>query len=118
MLQETEVPFETAVSQLELIIETLERGEPDLAGALARYEAGVRLLNQCYGLLERAERAVALLTGVDADGKAITIPFDATATDQAERTVSKAGRANRPRRAVADSEPEPASGPDRNDPPF
>ncbi len=104
---ETDPTFEAAVSQVEAIVESLERGEPDLAAALARYEAGVRLLNQCYGLLERAERAVALLTGVDAEGNPITVPFDATATDQAENTTpgSKTGRPGRARKTAPESDP-------------
>ena len=61
--QETEIRFEAAVSRLEEIVESLERGEPDLATALAKYETGVRLLTQCYGLLERADRAVAIARG-------------------------------------------------------
>src|SRR5712671_6298286 len=74
--KETEIRFEAAVGRLEQIVESLERGEPDLAAALSKYETGVRLLTQCYGLLERADRAVALLAGVDEQGKPVTAPFD------------------------------------------
>ena len=87
-----EPPFETALSQLEEIVSALERCEPDLAAALARYETGVRLLSQCYAMLERAERSVALLTGVDNEGKAATAPFDATATIETERQKRKEPR--------------------------
>jgi len=80
MPEETELRFEAAVSQLEQIVESLERGEPELATALTKYETGVRLLSRCYALLERAERSVALLTGVDAEGNPVTASFDATAT--------------------------------------
>ena len=80
MADETEIRFEAAVKQLEEIVESLERGEPELATALSKYEAGVRLLNRCYSLLEQAERSVALLTGVDAEGNPITSSFDAAAT--------------------------------------
>ena len=51
-----------------------------MTSALAKYEAGVRLLTQCYGLLEHAERSVALLTGVNGLGEPSTSPFDASAT--------------------------------------
>jgi exodeoxyribonuclease VII small subunit len=71
---ETEIRFEAAVGRLEQIVESLERGEPDLAAALSKYETGVRLLSQCYGLLDRADRAVALLAGVDEQGKPLTAP--------------------------------------------
>jgi len=80
MTEESDLRFEDAVRQIEAIVESLEGGEPELAAALAGYETGVRLLAHCYGLLERAERSVALLTGVDEEGRPATVPFDATAT--------------------------------------
>jgi exodeoxyribonuclease VII small subunit len=84
MPEDSEMHFEAAVSQLEEIVESLERGEPELATALSKYETGVRLLTQCYALLEGAERAVALLTGVDNEGNPTTASFDATATIERE----------------------------------
>lgn len=80
MPEPTEISYEDAVSRIEDIVESLERGEADLAEALARYEAGMKLLAQCYGLLDRADRVVSVLTGVDDEGNATTAPFDATAT--------------------------------------
>ncbi len=77
---ETEPTFEEALSQLDRIVESLERGEPDLTSALAKYEKGVKLLTQCYRLLDQAEHSVALLTGVDNQGNPLTAPFDASAT--------------------------------------
>jgi exodeoxyribonuclease VII small subunit len=79
---EPELAFEAALGRLEEIVAGLERGQPDLATALASYEIGLRLLNHCHGVLDRAQRSVALLTGVDAEGNPITEHFDATATDQ------------------------------------
>jgi exodeoxyribonuclease VII small subunit len=100
--KETEIRFEAAVSRLEQIVESLERGEPDLAAALAKYETGVRLLTQSYGLLERADRAVALLAGVDEQGKPVTAPFDATAAVEREASPGSSRgsdrKANQPRR--------------------
>jgi exodeoxyribonuclease VII small subunit len=77
---EIEPSFEEALSQLERIVENLERGEPELTSALAKYEKGVKLLTQCYRLLDQAEHSVALLTGVDNQGNPLTAPFDASAT--------------------------------------
>ncbi len=131
MPDETEPRFEVAISQLEAIVASLERGEPELATALTQYETGVRLLSRCYALLERAERSVALLTGVDAEGNPITAPFDATATldvekDAGNRASSKepfatvdtatatAPKPPRARRAKPLAEPEP----DILEPPF
>ena len=127
MPEETELRFEAAVSQLEQIVESLERGEPELATALTKYETGVRLLSRCYALLERAERSVALLTGVDAEGNPVTAPFDATATlnvetDAKARSSSSAEETGpaaapkpaRARRVKPVAEPEP----DVLEPPF
>ena len=94
MPEETELRFEAAVSQLEQIVESLERGEPELAMALTKYETGVRLLSRCYALLERAERSVALLTGVDAEGNPVTASFDATATLDVEKDAASRSSSN------------------------
>jgi len=83
---ENEPSFEEALSQLERIVENLERGEPELTTALAKYEKGVKLLTQCYRLLDQAEHSVALLTGVDNQGNPLTAPFDASATLAREPT--------------------------------
>ncbi len=85
MPEESELRFEAAISQLEEIVASLERGEPELAAALTKYETGVGLLSRCYALLERAERSVALLTGVDPEGNPVTAPFDAVATWEIEK---------------------------------
>jgi exodeoxyribonuclease VII small subunit len=76
----SEPTFEEALTQLEGIVAELEHGEPGLSAALAKYENGVKLLRHCYQLLDQAERSVALLTGVDAQGNPLTTPFDSTAT--------------------------------------
>jgi exodeoxyribonuclease VII small subunit len=131
MAEESELRFEAAVSQLEEIVESLERGEPELATALTKYETGVRLLSRCYALLEHAERSVALLTGVDAEGNPITASFDAAATlsvgtevtgrlsSNPTRSAKASGIAAEPkpartRRAKPLAEPEP----DKLEPPF
>ena len=80
-MNDGEIGFEDAVGELERIVEELERGRPDLGSALAGYERGVKLLGHCQGLLDSAERSVALLTGVDEEGKPVTSPFDASATE-------------------------------------
>src|SRR5919112_3570410 len=78
--REHDLEFEAALEQLEQIVDELEQGEGDLTKALARYEQGVRLLTHCHGVLDGSERSVALLMEVDASGRPITAPFDATAT--------------------------------------
>ncbi len=80
MPDEPEVRFESALADLEAIVDSLQRGEPALDAALEKYQKGVALLGRCYGLLERAERSVSVLTGFDEAGKPITTDFDPTAT--------------------------------------
>ena len=84
--------FEQALVQLEQIVHRLEDGEVGLAEALSHYEQGVKLLKQCYGLLERAERRIELLSGVDADGNPVTAPFDDEASLALEEQAQSPGR--------------------------
>jgi exodeoxyribonuclease VII small subunit len=77
---DTDLTFEDALDQLESIVDDLERGEPELSSALAKYERGVRILAHCHALLDGADRTVALLSGVDDEGNPQASPFDATAT--------------------------------------
>jgi exodeoxyribonuclease VII small subunit len=92
MPDETEPSFEDALTELEQIVDSLERGEPALTAALAKYENGVKLLRHCYSLLDRAEQAVALLTGVDETGHPLTASFDATATARDTAPPQPAGQ--------------------------
>ncbi len=73
----TETPgFEAALQELEQSVAALESGRLDLDAALAVYERGVSLIAGCQRLLDAAERRVAVLTGVAADGTPQTAPFD------------------------------------------
>ena len=76
--------FEESLDALEKIVAELESGKLGLSQALARYEQGVKHLRGCQELLERAERKIELLSGVDADGNPITQPFEDTESDSLE----------------------------------
>jgi exodeoxyribonuclease VII small subunit len=76
--------FEQSLKRLEEIVHHLEEGDLGLNEALERYEEGVKLLRQSYDLLQKAERRIELLSGVDAEGNPITQPFDDTATVDAD----------------------------------
>jgi len=110
-----EVGFEAAVRELEQTVADLESGELGLDRALAKYQQGVQLLTRCYGLLDGAERIVALLKGVDAEGNPVTAPFDATATAGREAAAE-------PRRAVRANPSAPGNWSETadalDDPPF
>ena len=107
---ETEPTFEESLKRLEQIVNELERGESELSTALSKYEQGVGLLARCSAQLEKAERSVALLTGVEPDGEPRVSPFDASAT--AEREPISPPR--KPSKAPAPVAPEF----DETDPPF
>jgi exodeoxyribonuclease VII small subunit len=91
--------FEDSLEELEKIVAELESGKLGLSDALERYEQGVKHLKSCQQLLERAERKIELLSGVDADGNPIAQPFEeaedstleekATSRSQRRTTVTK-----------------------------
>jgi exodeoxyribonuclease VII small subunit len=93
--------FEQSLERLEQIVHSLEQGDIGLNEALERYEEGVKLLRQSYDLLQRAERKIELLSGVDADGNPITQPFDDSATfdpnEPSKRRSRRRSTPNRPR---------------------
>ena len=81
--------FEEALQRLEEIVHRLEEGEIGLDEALARYEEGAGLLRRCYDLLERAERRIELLSGVDAEGNPVSEPFADEATLAADEKARR-----------------------------
>jgi exodeoxyribonuclease VII small subunit len=92
---DTPLGFEEALRRLDRTVAQLEGGELDLDGALAEYAQGVHLLTRCRSMLDDAEKQVAILTGVDDDGRPLTSPFDATATTESNPAASRA-RSSRP----------------------
>ena len=114
------IKFEAALTEIEQIVQSLELGGPDLNAALAGYGRGIALLASCQGLLDKAERSVALLTGVDEAGAPITAPFDASATATTTPAVEPPAIAaatptlaptRKPRATAAKPVPEPATPP-------
>jgi len=59
---ETEPAFEKAMAEIESIVERIEGGDVGLEEALAQYERGVNLINQCRLRLGRAQQQVEDLT--------------------------------------------------------
>lgn len=53
--KEAKLSFETALSKLETIVESMESGEVPLAELLAKFEEGNKLLKHCEGRLKEAE---------------------------------------------------------------
>jgi len=84
--------FEESLGELEAIVSELESGKLGLSDALARYEQGVKHLTSCHQLLERVERKIELLSGMDAEGNPITEPFDEREHASLEEKASARGR--------------------------
>lgn len=84
--------FEDSLGELESIVGELEGGKLGLSDALARYEEGVKHLKSCHQLLERVERKIELLSGMDAEGNPITEPFDESEHESLEDKAAARGR--------------------------
>lgn len=90
--RKNEPNFEESLGELERIVNELESGDLGLGDALHAYEEGIKHLKRCHDLLEKAERRIELLSGVDADGNSVAAPFDEHATDDLTEKASKRGR--------------------------
>ena len=89
--------FEEALAELDQIVRALEDGTTTLEDSLARYERGVALLKGCYAQLAGAEQKIALLTGLDGEGKAVLQPFDHAASDSPAAEAKRRPTRARPR---------------------
>jgi len=67
--------FETALKELEGIVEQLENGDLPLERALELFERGVKLSRECQKRLEEAERKVEILIK-NASGEYEIQPFE------------------------------------------
>jgi exodeoxyribonuclease VII small subunit len=68
--------FEVAIHRIGQIVDQLERGDLPLEMSLELFEEGVRLARLSQHRLDRAERRIEELLGVDRDGHAVTRPFE------------------------------------------
>jgi len=59
--QATPKTFETALTELETIVATMEGGQLPLADALAAYKRGAELLQYCQAALKDAQQQVQVL---------------------------------------------------------
>jgi exodeoxyribonuclease VII small subunit len=107
-----EPTFEQALLELEQIVRKLEEGQLGLSDSLGQYEAGVKRLQQCFAALEKAERRIEILSGVDAAGNPVTRPF----SDDDLALEEKAGARSRRRSSKPNKTP-PADAEDVDDGP-
>ncbi len=66
--------FETALEELERIVQSMENGPLTLEASLSAYERGIDLLKYCQGVLAEADRKIQIL---DANGLQDFNPEDA-----------------------------------------
>jgi len=66
--------FEDALSELEKLVDTLEKGELSLEDSLKTFERGVELTRSCQKALKEAEQKVRILS--QPDENADLEPFD------------------------------------------
>jgi exodeoxyribonuclease VII small subunit len=66
--------FETALAELEALVERMEQGELSLDESLKQFERGVQLTRSCQQALKDAEQKVQLL--LEKDGQQTLEPFD------------------------------------------
>jgi exodeoxyribonuclease VII small subunit len=67
----TAMTFEQAIARLGEIVESLEEGEQPLEESIALFEEGMKLSKSSQVILDRAERRIEELLGVDAQGKPV-----------------------------------------------
>ena len=70
-MADTPPRFEDGLSELEGIVQRLEKGELPLEDSLKLYEDGIRLSRLCHGKLEEAEGRIEVLLK-DARGEPVT----------------------------------------------
>lgn len=72
--------FETAIGELEQVVEQLESGDLSLEDSLAAYEKGVGLAKLCYQRLNEVEKKIELLVK-DKEGKLQLAPYRDSSDD-------------------------------------
>ncbi|MSU65178.1 MAG: exodeoxyribonuclease VII small subunit [Opitutus sp.] len=72
--KEAKLSFETALGQLETIVESMESGDVPLAELLAKFESGTKLLKICEARLKDAELKIEQLKK-QKDGRVGFEPF-------------------------------------------
>lgn len=68
------ISFETALSELETIVQRMEKGDLSLEESLSAFERGIQLTRNCQSALKDAEQKVNIL--VANGGETTPVPFD------------------------------------------
>ena len=79
---EEEIPFETAIANIEAIVEEIEDDEIGLDVLITKYEEGIKALKVCDAQLESARLRISQLEEKHRKDAAPTLaPFDGDTTD-------------------------------------
>ena len=70
----TEPLFEQSLSELETLVEEMEKGNLDLETSLQHFERGINLTRSCQNLLQNAEQKVQVLLTQNEDAE--LAPFE------------------------------------------
>ncbi len=76
--------FEQALDKLERIVDKLELGEETLDESLKLYEQGVKALELCHGILEKAEHKIEQLVKESGSSLLKKSPFAAESNNENE----------------------------------
>ena len=87
--------FEDATRRLSQIVEELEAGDLPLERSLALFEEGVKLARGAQERLDRAERRVEELLGLDENGRPLTRDFEGAGPSSVARRDPGAARRDR-----------------------
>jgi len=74
-----EMTFEQAVTQLEELVEQMEKGELTLEQALIAHREAIGLIDFCQRCLDRAEKQMRLVT--EAGGRISLVPWEGEELD-------------------------------------
>lgn len=72
------VDFESALNELEALVNSMEEGDLSLEESLAAFEKGIKLTRECQAMLSSAEQRVQLL--MEKNGEPVLSEFDTDAT--------------------------------------
>lgn len=72
--QKKTADFETALAELETLVEKMEQGELSLDESLKQFERGVQLTRSCQQALQEAEQKVQIL--IEKGGQQTLEPFE------------------------------------------
>ncbi len=68
--------FESALKELETLVERMEQGETSLEDSLKDFEHGIELTRQCQQALKTAEQKVQQLIGEGEDARLVELDDD------------------------------------------